>query len=60
MENEVWLEIHTRTHEDLEWFKLPECNTLRPLFCIAPLRVWSTELKEVRWCMRVLPEEGLG
>jgi hypothetical protein len=31
----------TQAHQDLEWFRSPECNTLRPLF------FWITKLEEV-------------
>jgi hypothetical protein len=41
---------HIRTRKDLEWFRPPNRNNLRPLFCIARASSWSTELEEARVC----------
>jgi hypothetical protein len=51
------IEEHTKTHQDLEWFRPPKHNTLYPFFCITPVRSWNIELGEAGECE--LPEKGL-
>jgi hypothetical protein len=52
------MRIHRNT-QDLEWFGPLERNALYPLFCIALVRSWSTELEEASVCVCVLHEKGL-